>query len=173
MNWNLSGEERKYHFKGAYDHSIELTLYPNQVKQAGHVVILALYQNQFLFTKHKERGIEWPGGKIEDKETPLQAAIRELEEETGGQASSMWFVGQYKVYQENDHHSFFVKNIYVAHVDFLASCHSGKDTYGPILVPCNISPTVEKGFSPLVTDDVFFHIRHSLWEDAQYLTSDN
>jgi 8-oxo-dGTP diphosphatase len=172
MNWNLSGEERRYQFKGAYDHSIELTLYPNQVNQAGHVVILALYQNQFLFTKHKERGIEWPGGKIEDKETPLQAAIRELSEETGGQASSMWFVGQYKVFQENDNNAFFVKNIYIAHVDSIASCHSGEDTYGPILLPYSINPTAEKGFSPLVTDDVFLRVRDSLWKGDHLLTSD-
>lgn len=165
MNWNVSGEERKYQFKGAYDHFIELTLYPNQVKQAGHVVILALYQHQFLFTKHKERGIEWPGGKVEDNETPLQAAIRELGEETGGQASSIWLVGQYNVYEGDDHHCYFVKNIYVAHVDFLAPSHSGEDTYGPILVPYSIRPTADKGFSPLVTDDVFYHVRESLWKD--------
>jgi 8-oxo-dGTP diphosphatase len=168
MNWKLSGEERRYQFTGAYDHTIELTLYPslNLAKQAGHVVILALYQDQLLFTKHKERGVEWPGGKVEPMETPLQAAIRELREETGGQASSIWFLGQYKVFQESNN-DYFIKNIYVAHVDFLASYHTGEDTYGPILVPYNVNPTAEKGFSPLVTDKVFFHVRNSLWMDNE------
>jgi 8-oxo-dGTP diphosphatase len=160
MSWSLSGEEQKYQFKGAYDYLIELTLYPKQVEKAGHVVVLPLYQNQFLFTKHKERGIEWPGGKIEERETPLQAAIRELREETGGQASSMWFVGQYKVQKKNK--EFFIKNIYSAHVDFVDPFHSGQDTYGPILIPCNINPLTGEGFSPLVTDGVFHHVRHTV-----------
>jgi 8-oxo-dGTP diphosphatase len=163
MNWQLSGEELSYQFQGAYDHTIGLTLYPRRVKQAGHVVILALYQNQFLFTKHKERGIEWPGGKVELNETPLQAAIRELSEETGGQASSIWLVGQYEVIQDNSNHAHFIKNIYVAHIDLVASYHTGEDTYGPVLVPYNVNPTVEGGFSPLVMDNVFFYVRNSLW----------
>jgi 8-oxo-dGTP diphosphatase len=167
MNWKLSGEEKRYRFKGAYDHTIELTLYPNpsEIKLAGHVVILALYQNQLLFTKHKDRGIEWPGGKVEPMETPLQAAIRELSEETGGQASSIWFLGQYKATRESGNHDHFIKNIYVADVDFLAPSHTGEDTYGPILVPYDVNPTAEEGFSPLVMDQVFFHVRNSIWSD--------
>ena len=49
-----------------------------------HVWVICSYQNKWLLTKHKERGYEFPGGKVEPGETPEEAAIREVKEETGG-----------------------------------------------------------------------------------------
>ena len=47
-------------------------------------VIAALYEGQWLFCRHRERTTyELPGGHCEPDESPLQAACRELEEETG------------------------------------------------------------------------------------------
>jgi len=46
--------------------------------------IAAVHDGKWIFCKHKERGTwEMAGGHIEDGETPLDAAKRELFEETG------------------------------------------------------------------------------------------
>jgi 8-oxo-dGTP diphosphatase len=152
------GEEFFQSFKGAYQHQIELTIFPRQTVKASHVVALALYRDKLLFTRHKERGLEWPGGKVEASETPLEAVIREIKEETGAIAQSVWLVGQYKVIPDRD--EAFVKNIYVVEIDQIVfNEYTGDDTLGPVLLNNKINPTPHQGFSPLVCDGVFQTVR--------------
>lgn len=161
VNLKLEGVERKYSFQGAYEHQIELTIYPTHIEAAGHVVLFALYRGQLLLTKHKQRGLEWPGGKVEQGETALQAAIREAAEETGAIVSSIWCIGQYKVTDE--HQQSFYKNIYAAHISELnPQLCTHQDTDGVSLAPITVSPAAEDGFSELMLDQVFSNVRKCL-----------
>jgi 8-oxo-dGTP diphosphatase len=59
----------------------------NHLKNYKYVVIIAKYQGKWILCKHKERDTwETAGGHIELGETPLEAAKRELFEETGAVA---------------------------------------------------------------------------------------
>ena len=56
----------------------------NYLKDYNYVVIIAKYQGKWVLCRHKKRETwETAGGHIESGETPLDAAKRELFEETG------------------------------------------------------------------------------------------
>lgn len=97
-----------------------------------HVWAICKYENQWLVTKHKERGLEFPGGKVENGETAEQAAIREIHEETGGVVKDIRYIGQYIVYGKTDT---VVKNVYYATIDKLTDQDTYYETDGPILLP--------------------------------------
>lgn len=56
----------------------------NTLQKYKYVVVLSKYNGKLLLSRHKERTTwETQGGHIESGETPLQAAKRELYEESG------------------------------------------------------------------------------------------
>jgi len=97
-------------------------------KTPDHVWVVCRYQERWLLTDHRERGLEFPGGKIEIGETAEQAAIREVFEETGGVVDELTYIGQYKVGEA------LVKNIYFAEIKALQPRINYLETNGPVLL---------------------------------------
>jgi|SRR5690625_1289258 len=124
-------------------------------KQPKHVWVICLYKNEWLLTKHKERGLEFPGGKVEAGETAEQGAIREVQEETGGIIDSIHYIGQYYVAGKKEH---VIKNIYFAQIKQLLKQSTYFETEGPVLLkdlPKNVKH--HKQFSFIMKDDVLSH----------------
>ncbi len=64
-----------------------------------YVVVCSLYQGKWLLSRHKKRDTwETQGGHIEPGETPLQAAQRELYEESGIRDAALYPVCDYYGY---------------------------------------------------------------------------
>lgn len=122
----------KYIFNDYYGNEVQLTFSKSPIIQdARHVFVICSYLDQWLLTIHPERGYEFPGGKVENGEKPVDAAIREVYEETGGIVSSLTYVGQYKVIQPQRE---IVKNIYFAKIASLKKKSSYMETNGPIMI---------------------------------------
>ena len=66
-----------------------------------YACVFASYKGKWIFCKHKDRDTwEHPGGHIEPNETALQAAKRELFEETGALAFDIVPVCDYQIHGE-------------------------------------------------------------------------
>lgn len=117
-----------------------------------HVWVIARYKDRWLLTKHRSRGIEFPGGKVEAGETAEEAAAREVMEETGGVVKDLHYVAQYFVDGKNDQ---IIKNVYFAEIAELIDKDHYYETEGPVLLdtlPDNIKENDD--FSFMMKDDV-------------------
>ncbi|MCM3164591.1 RNA deprotection pyrophosphohydrolase [Metabacillus litoralis] len=142
-----------YRFIDYYHNEVVLSFEDHPFsKDPKHVWVVCRHQDQWLLTKHSDRGFEFPGGKVEDNETALEAAIREVKEETGGIVKEIEYIGQYKVKGKE---KIIVKNIYFAMVNQLVKQDGYFETYGPVLLkelPEGIQK--DKKFSFIMKDDV-------------------
>lgn len=88
---------------------VKVLFYPcSQIEDARlkFAVILAQTDGKWVFCQHRDRDTyEVPGGHREPGETILEAAERELREETGATAFSLRPVCVYSVKRESEHHA--------------------------------------------------------------------
>ncbi|MTT32558.1 nucleoside triphosphatase YtkD [Terrilactibacillus sp. BCM23-1] len=117
-----------------------------------HVWVICKFHTQWLLTQHPRRGLEFPGGKVEDGETPEMAAIREVDEETGAKVSDIHYIGQYKVEGKN---GTIVKNVYYATISDIRLKMDYLETEGPYFIQ-NIPQHIKKlnHYSFMMRDDV-------------------
>ena len=121
-------------------------------KNPKHVLVICKYKNEWLLTRHKERGLEFPGGKVEEGETAEEGAIREVMEETGGIIKVIHYVGQYYVAGKGDQ---VIKNIYYGEIKELREQATYFETEGPVLLS-EIPTDVKQNslFSFIMKDDI-------------------
>ncbi|CAH2717577.1 Putative 8-oxo-dGTP diphosphatase YtkD [Neobacillus rhizosphaerae] len=111
---------------------VELTFSQNRFQvESKHVLVICQFEDGWLLTKHKQRGIEFPGGKRESGETLEEAARRETYEETGAILADLNYLAQYMVYDEMDP---FVKTVFWGKVKRVAETSSYYETNGPVIV---------------------------------------
>ncbi|NEU30020.1 nucleoside triphosphatase YtkD [bacterium LRH843] len=107
-----------------FDHKVPLS-------EVSHVWVVCRLEGKWLLTKHRERGYEFPGGKVEFGESLLDAARREVYEETGAFLDSLYDIGQYEVKCKTES---MWKNVYFAIATSLQKKEDYLETDGPVLL---------------------------------------
>ena len=150
-----------FRFRDFYKNEVQLSFRNHPFsKNPRHVWVICRYDNKWLLTKHKDRGLEFPGGKVEKGESPKEAALREVMEETGGVIKKIQYIGQYYVAGKAGH---VVKNVYYAEVEKLEVQDTYYETEGPVLlekIPSNVKH--DNKYSFIMKDDVLTHCLEKL-----------
>ncbi|WP_350267825.1 RNA deprotection pyrophosphohydrolase [Neobacillus mesonae] len=119
-------------FLDDHGNKVELAFSKNAfAEEARHVLVLCQYDGSWLLTKHKKRGLEFPGGKREAGETIEDAARREAFEETGAAFDQLEYIAEYRVTEEKGS---FVKAVFWGRVKNMEKSDSYFETNGPVLV---------------------------------------
>lgn len=117
-------------FKDAIGNQVTFSFSKNAFeKEAKHVLVLCQYEEGWLLTNHKTRGLEFPGGKLEQGETLEEAARREVYEETGAILGELHTIGEYKV---TDSIGGFVKAVFFGKVIKMDTPNNYHETNGPV-----------------------------------------
>src|SRR4051812_41862261 len=100
-------------------------------EEAKHVLVIFQHAGDWLLTNHKQRGLEFPGGKMESGETLEEAARREVYEETGATLSNLTYIAEYQVSGQKGS---FVKAVFWGTVNRVEEPSSYYETHGPVKV---------------------------------------
>lgn len=123
-------------FKDANGGTVRLVFERNAFKkQPEHVLVICRKGQKWLLTNHKKRGLEFPGGKVEQGESLEEAARREVLEETGALIHQLQFIGEYEVTFQG---KTFVKAIYLGDVAEIEEKDNYYETAGPVLIAGNL-----------------------------------
>ncbi|MDR7000471.1 RNA deprotection pyrophosphohydrolase [Neobacillus niacini] len=104
-------------------------------EDAKHVLVICQYDDAWVLTQHKKRGLEFPGGKMEAGETLDEAARREVLEETGAVLGELKKIGEYRV---TDPKGIFVKAVFHGIVELISKTNTYYETNGPVIVKGNL-----------------------------------
>lgn len=119
-------------FLDSYGHTVELSFTKNAFEEkAKHVFVICQYRDAWLLTKHKNRGLEFPGGKVEAGESLEDAARREVFEETGATLMGIKQFAEYRVTSERDS---FVKAVFWGEINNIRETYHYYETEGPVLI---------------------------------------
>lgn len=143
----------QYQFADFYKNEVLLSFKDHPFsKNPKHVLTICKYKDKWLLTKHKTRGLEFPGGNVEAGETARDAAIREVLEETGGIVEEIHYIAQYNVAGKRER---IIKNVYFARIKELKNQSNYFETDGPVLVdkiPNNVR--YNRNYSFIMKDNV-------------------
>ncbi|KIL43937.1 RNA deprotection pyrophosphohydrolase [Jeotgalibacillus soli] len=145
-----------YTFLDYYQKKVEFSFEKEPfLEPAKHVWIVTRYQGKWVLTHHKKRGLEFPGGKVEEQESLEQAARREVKEEIGGEVDLLHYVAQYKVEDQPP----IIKAIFFAEVTRLVNQPHYFETNGPCLVSGDLLAERHRDtYSFIMKDDVLIHV---------------
>src|SRR5699024_4027041 len=145
-----------YKFTDYYRNKVHLSFDKEPFsKNPKHVWVICRHRNRWLLTKHPTRGIEFPGGKVEEGERAETAAIREVLEETGGVVKTLEYRTQYNVTANK---YMITTDVDVAHLGQLTDIYKEYETVRSLLIknlPANLNN--ENTYSFMMKDDVLIH----------------